>query len=91
MNDLISRKALLKKAYLTCQGHGIYGFVVDKETIVGEPPVDAVPVVRCKDCWKREKFEEGSEGRTWALCYEVSGYVYEDDFCSNGERKDNDL
>lgn len=40
------------------------------------PTVDAVPVVRCKDC---RKF------KTYGCRMVASGY---DDFCSYGERKD---
>ena len=42
------------------------------------PTVDAVPVVRCKDC---RKF------KTYGCRMVASGY---DDFCSYGERKDGD-
>lgn len=43
-----------------------------------EPPVDAVEVVRCKDC--RFKTEPGQPN---ILCY----HMKDDDFCSYGERK----
>ena len=42
------------------------------------PTVDAVPVVRCRDC---RKF------KTYGCRMVASGY---DDFCSYGERKDGD-
>lgn len=41
------------------------------------PAADVVPVVRCKDCKRRE---------IDSLCE----YFDDDDFCSNGERKDGD-
>ena len=53
------------------------------------PTVDAVPVVRCKDCkhWNKDAlhcnalpFETTPEHENW----------YEYDFCSYGERKDNE-
>lgn len=44
------------------------------------PTVDAVEVVRCKDC---EHYCDG----TW--CYINEDYFEEDDFCSYGERKEN--
>ena len=51
---------------------------VDAEDIDNAPTVDAVPVVRCKDC---RKF------KTYSCRMVASGY---DDFCSYGERKDGD-
>ncbi|MEE0178303.1 MAG: hypothetical protein U0I25_00920 [Oscillospiraceae bacterium] len=50
------------------------------------PTVDAVPVVRCKDCkhYKPDEYECG--------CDFAGGlpYVKADDFCSYGERRDYD-
>lgn len=43
-----------------------------------QPTVDAVKVVRCKDCIYRDH----------SICYKHSAEVSEDDFCSRGERKD---
>ena len=51
---------------------------VDAEDIDNAPTVDAVPVVRCKDC---RKF------KTYSCRMVASGY---DDFCSYGERKDDE-
>lgn len=51
------------------------------------PTVDAVEVVRCKDCrWRKER----------GLCYMISGTgvgtgTGDDFFCSYGERKENDI
>ena len=43
------------------------------------PTVDAVPVVRCKDCQYADSFSE---------CRFVSWYNNKDDFCSRGERRE---
>lgn len=43
------------------------------------PTVDAVPVVRCKDC----KYRAGTPGQPNILCAQM----HEDDFCSYGERR----
>ena len=57
------------------------------------PTIDAVPVVRCKDCklWKKGNFMAGDTIEKM----EYGGYCpnsrfsrYESDFCSYGERKD---
>ena len=42
--------------------------------------VDAVPVVRCREC----KYRDGTPGQPNILC----GQMHEDDFCSYGERKE---
>ena len=53
-----------------------------------EPTVDAVEVVRCKDCTKGEKY---SNLPCYFFCMEHHRLVEPTDFCSYGERKDNDL
>ena len=45
-----------------------------------QPKVDAVKVIRCKDCWK------SADG----LCSYNFKNVPGKDFCGDGERKDND-
>ena len=42
--------------------------------------VDAVPVVRCREC----KYHDGTPGQPNILC----GQMHEDDFCSYGVRKE---
>ena len=56
--------------------------------IKNAPTVDAVPVVRCKDC----KYYEIHKPKVLENC-ERNGYIIPmkpDDFCSYGERKDGD-
>ena len=76
-----------------CMGHGDFETVrtvTDKE-IAEIPTVDAVPVVRCRDCkhWDSETWfcdnhsTFGHHGLDWNM-------FSEDDFCSYGERKDGD-
>ena len=43
------------------------------------PTIDAVPVVRCREC----KYRDGTPGQPNIQC----GQMHEDDFCSYGERK----
>lgn len=47
------------------------------------PTVDAVPVVRCKDCIYRD----GTPGQPNIICHQM----HDDDFCSYGERKERKL
>ena len=97
--DLISRRALLKKA--TMRGHCLRPLVtafhmcVDVKDIEKAPAVDAVEVVRCWECKHRES-------RDCPMCHEV--YYYDEDdggdyyvidravdpngFCCAGERRD---
>lgn len=79
---LIDANALIKEAY----AEGAYGYV-DAKQIADAPTVDAVPVVRCKDCIRRYDTDE------CPMCFLSEGQYYEftrdDGFCDRGERKDN--
>lgn len=82
-DDLISRQALLEllKDPDSCR----YGYL-DAEDVLSMPTVDAVPVVRCKDCkffWNMENFGEDS------VCRRRNGLVGADKnaYCSYGERR----
>lgn len=105
-DDLISRRALkdrfkLRIDWLEKDKHDDYttgiwdGCLYDAELIDAAPTVDAVPVVRCKDCkW----YKEGELLAPNKFCFRLMhptdnrhiGYNFSgDDFCSYGERKDN--
>ena len=47
-----------------------------------QPTINAVPVVRCKDC---KHYNEG-----FCVGYHAHHDIMPDDFCSYGERKDGD-
>lgn len=57
--------------------------------IDGAPTIDAVPVVRCKDCKHWSCFMNNPDGTLFGNC-EAFGNSFRDegDFCSYGERKD---
>ena len=85
MADLVDRKELRDALYeadaVTMQGVKI---------INQFPAVNAVEVVRCKDCRKRNTWEcamhyESEDGK------EQYGWENDNDFCSWGERKDGDV
>ena len=78
---LIDAKAFLEKMKRTSR---YFGVVFDVEEM---PTVDAVEVVRCRECVGRPFWEEDHNGVPVCL---LSGlYVRsEDDFCSYGERKE---
>lgn len=78
MSDLIEREALLSKI----DPDEYYHSNEIRDMLRDCPPVDAVPVVRCKEC---RYFN--AEGRR--LCSLIDGLcgADSDDFCSYGERK----
>ena len=56
------------------------------------PTIDAVPVVRCKDCKGSEVFQNDSSGVMARYCkaFTLKRMVADDDYCSYGERKDDE-
>ena len=68
---LIEADALIEEAL----AEGAYGYV-DVKQIADAPTVDAVPVVRCKDC---------KYFKTWLCQIEDNSDNW---FCADGERKD---
>ena len=65
------------------------GFAVSLESVLwkvdAQPTVDAVEVVRCKDCKHRYTASSGV-----IFCQQhITVSANNDDFCSYGERKDN--
>lgn len=59
------------------------------EAIHNAPTIDAVPVVRCKDCIFFEIDEENADIDNWYhLCGDTGFGVMKMDFCSHGERRE---
>lgn len=85
MADLIDRAALMAKSgwYNLTTGKSIHA--VEDYEIASMQSVDAVPVVRCKDC-DRKLIPRTPKNQVW--CRENRCYKKPDDFCSYGERKD---
>lgn len=82
MSDLMSKGELFNKL-ATVQTLGeAYGI------IQGMPTVDAVPVVRCREC-KHHHYEKHFDKRI-PYCDRINyGYGWQDnDYCSRGERKE---
>ena len=85
---LIDADALIKEA---C-AEGAYGYV-DAKQIADAPTVDAVPVVRCKDCKYHHWEQEPCHGKTVHYCElpHMRGVeVFKEFFCYYGKRKDGD-
>lgn len=93
MGDLISRKALLEKKQSVgiCDPYGDFygsGEVIFADDIEKAPAVGAVEVVRCKDCKHYGRnhscfYHSADEGGTPI-------FVRDNDFCSYGERRENE-
>ena len=69
-------------------GRNDYDCETLKQMLIEAPTVEAVEVVRCKDC---RNYDDG--GYCWFWKYETGmspNEVEPDDFCSYGERKDNE-
>ena len=88
---LIDANALLEKIQFRIEPYGVVGATIKdcvektREIIMAEPAVDAVEVVRCKDCINAEYFNGV------LVCGVANDVVRQkNDFCSYGERKDND-
>ena len=79
MADLINRAALLAEY----DKHHVGAPGGARKLIEKAPAVDAVPVVRCKDCKHMEKDVVGR------LCHVWGGYngMGDDGYCNYGERK----
>lgn len=85
MSDLISRSALIEFA----RNH--FGGEIDCNDIARFPTVDAVPVVRCRECMHRGKAYK-CPMRKLVMPYNGPG-VWEDctedeGFCSKGEKRE---
>ena len=94
---LIDANALIEEA----NAEGAYGYV-DAKQIADAPTVDAVEVIRCRECmhWGDQDGKlKNSDGDLFARC-KIHNYLIdgrhtgwcptENDFCSYGERKDSD-
>lgn len=87
MSILIDANALIDTINMVCRKENM---TMTTETVIGTichaPAVDAVEVVRCKDCrWSV------FNNHYWGKCtYMVrpSLYITEDGYCSSGERKE---
>lgn len=90
---LIDANGIKYREHMECYGHGWFEKVrtVTKKEIDKLPTVDAVEVVRCKDCkyGMKSHCQPPYEERTHLCRHSWEGeYHKPDHFCSYGERKD---
>ena len=83
----------LKLGALESGGELLIPLSAVRAAIAAAPSEDVVEVVRCKDCeyWQEESYDTITENR-WGVCRQPLGdyrysEVYENDFCSYGERR----
>lgn len=71
----------------------------DHETVSGvliklskQPIIDAEPVVRCRECkrWDADPDSYGKDDGPKGKCMKSFEDTYSDDFCSYGQRKEDD-
>lgn len=58
---------------------------ITRRTIEAQPTIDAVEVVRCKDC---RAYLPPTKSRDWGICRRHSTPMRDDNFCNYGERKE---
>lgn len=79
--DALNYTMLYKENWL--YGTGVEAPAVWKSDIDNATTVDAVPVVRCKDCVYHGEFN----GSDWCTCESTGAGMHKDGFCSDGERR----
>lgn len=86
MARLIDADKINYHEHTECMGHGDFETIrtiTDKE-IAEIPTVDAVEVVRCREC----KYHEDTSVTEYEHCCLLSKTVRHNDFCSYGDRKE---
>lgn len=81
---LIDADAMIEDAFTIADETSI----IIKDCCDAQPTVDAVPVIRCKDC--KHWYEKYRHGVDMSACKRAIGYFGANDYCSRAERKDND-
>ena len=76
-------------------GDGVTGAVM-KRMFDSLPTIDAVPVVRCRECKFYRELRTQRHNQLMRLCYRMRKHDLEypvkpDDFCSYGQRKEDNL
>ena len=93
MNDLISRNIAIKAVEDLPNCYNGYSDTFDKACIIGVleelAPIDAVQVVRCKDCkFSMSGIDKYNERYILCQLHERSYGVIDDGFCNWAEREE---
>lgn len=70
--------------YWNSKGMGMFLFGIE-QAINEQPTIDAVPVIRCRDC--KHWYEKYRHGIDMSACKRAIGYFGANDYCSRAERK----
>ena len=97
--EYIERETILNllKNYGIKRGNKVYGIADIGDVIMAIeniPTIDAVLVIRCKDCKKWEEdgsyeFDADGTKRLWGACSNSLHHCKDNHFCSYGERRGN--
>ena len=88
---LIDADALMEKEYSRLrEGEVLYR--IPPSHVDAAPTIDAVPVVRCRECKFYREFRTKRYNQLMCMCYRMGKHDMEhpvkpDDFCSYGQRK----
>ena len=80
-SSLLCRRDLAKDTE-----HMVRAFLMVTEMIQDAPTVDAVPVVRCRECKYAKNAKVNKKGLR--ICSASHMEIVDDDFCSYGEREE---
>ena len=95
---LIDKRKLVEHCFevvckLDKQGDNIAADAIKKHILwylVDVESIDAVPVVRCKDCVGKSTWYKDESSDDFYICGMSGMYIVKDtDYCSYGERKEN--
>lgn len=91
---LIDADALMEKEYSRLR-EGEVLHRIPPSHVDAAPTIDAVPVVRCRECKHYKEFRTKKHRQIMRLCYRMGKHDMEypvkpDDFCSYGQRKEAD-
>lgn len=85
MSDLISRSALLE-SLIHCDGLGRKSLEAVIKTINEQPTVEAMEVVRCKECEQWGKIKHPAQTERIKVCGWGRYFTGENGYCVYGEK-----
>ena len=91
--DLDEIKIQVKRQYEDCHGYSGNKKAIYREAILAvrsilhsAKAIDAVPVVRCREC--KYRFKNNGHNKDGCPIIDANIWMDGDDFCSHGERKE---
>ena len=76
----------IEAMYKSAEGHARSAYRICLEEVLEAPTIDAVPVVRCKDCDRKRVKKYDDHNELYCLVYDV--IVPEKHFCGYAERSE---